>query len=119
MAKLVLLDREYWPQGGFGYWCPGCNSMHEVTVDEPNRSGAKWGFNGDFKSPTFTPSINYRVNTPDMKGYQSDIKSTVCHHFVVDGKIQFLGDCTHGMKGQTVDLPDFPDGKSITSKRAE
>ena len=24
-----------------------------------------------------------------------------------DGRIQFLGDCTHHLAGQTVDLPDF------------
>ncbi len=29
----------------------------------------------------------------------------VCHTFVTDGRIQFLGDCTHVMAGQTVDLP--------------
>ena len=27
--------------------------------------------------------------------------------FVTDGKIQFLGDCTHALAGQTVDLPDM------------
>ena len=33
---------------------------------------------------------------------------TVCHSFVTDGRIQFLGDCTHSLAGQTVDLPEFP-----------
>jgi hypothetical protein len=28
-----------------------------------------------------------------------------CHSFVVDGQIQFLGDCTHKLAGQTVPLP--------------
>jgi hypothetical protein len=32
----------------------------------------------------------------------------VCHSFVVDGRIQFLGDCTHHLAGQTVDLPPWP-----------
>ena len=31
----------------------------------------------------------------------------VCHSFVVDGRIQFLGDCTHELACQTVDIPDF------------
>ena len=31
-----------------------------------------------------------------------------CHTFVTDGRIQFLGDCTHALAGQTVDLPDWP-----------
>jgi len=32
-----------------------------------------------------------------------------CHSFVRDGRIEFLSDCTHALKGQTVDLPDLPD----------
>ena len=31
----------------------------------------------------------------------------ICHSFVTDGRIQFLGDCTHKLAGQTVDLPDW------------
>jgi hypothetical protein len=32
----------------------------------------------------------------------------VCHSFVRDGQIQFLGDCTHALKGQTVERPEWP-----------
>ncbi len=31
-------------------------------------------------------------------------KDEVCHSFVTDGQIQFLGDCTHKLAGQTVPL---------------
>lgn len=118
MSKLVALDKNYWPDGGYGHWCPGCGYGHEINVDVPNSVGAKWSFNGDPKKPTFSPSINMRVNMPDMgKHYQPDIKSTVCHYFIRDGKIQFLGDCTHSLKGQTVDLPDIPDGNYLSCKR--
>jgi len=27
---------------------------------------------------------------------------------VVDGRMQFLGDCTHALAGQTVDIPPWP-----------
>ena len=120
MAKLVRLDRHYYPRGGFGHWCPGCNSGHEITVDEPNSSGARWTFDGNVKAPTFSPSINLKINTPDMgKHYQPDVASTVCHYFIRAGKIQFLGDCTHALRGQTVDLPDIPEGRYITGERLE
>lgn len=33
----------------------------------------------------------------------------VCHSFVRNGRIEYLGDCTHHLKGQTVDLPDMDD----------
>jgi len=117
MAKLVKLDKHYYPRGGLGHWCPGCNSGHEIAVDAANHSGARWTFDGNAERPTFSPSINIRVNTPDMKGYQPDHPSSVCHYFIRDGRIQFLGDCTHALKGQTVDLPEIPDGKYLTSER--
>ena len=31
-----------------------------------------------------------------------------CHSFVTDGKIRFLGDSTHKLKGQTVPLTPPP-----------
>lgn len=33
----------------------------------------------------------------------------ICHSFVIDGRIQFLGNCMHKLAGQTVDLPDWED----------
>ncbi len=32
-----------------------------------------------------------------------------CHSFVTDGKIAFGEDCSHALKGKTVDLPDWED----------
>lgn len=117
MAKLVRLNRQYWPNEDFGYWCPGCNSGHEIAVNQPNYSNAKWTFNGNFQRPTFSPSLNLRINPPGHPHYQPDVSSTVCHCFIADGRIQFLGDCTHGLAGQTVEMPDIPDGKYISCER--
>lgn len=39
----------------------------------------------------------------------------VCHSFVRAGKIEFLGDCTHALAGQTVALPDWPDDDAESS----
>jgi len=117
MSKLVKLNREYWPNGGYGHWCPGCGYGHEINV-EPDRRGVKWLFDGNVSKPTFSPSINLKVNTPDMgKHYQSDYPSRVCHYFIRQGMIQFLGDCTHSLKGQTVELPDIPNGQYVTCER--
>lgn len=33
----------------------------------------------------------------------------VCHSYVTNGRIQYLGDCTHELAGQTVDLPELVD----------
>jgi Family of unknown function (DUF6527) len=117
MSKLVRLDTRYWPEGGYGHWCPGCDSGHEISVDRPNSSGAKWTFNNNRYKPSFSPSINMRINPKGHIHYQPDVASSVCHYFIKDGQIQFLADCTHALAGKTVELPDIPRGKYLTSER--
>ena len=77
------------------FHCPGCECSHRLIVVG---EGA-WGWNGDTEKPTLTPSILWQSG--DENG------PIVCHSFVTDGKIQFLGDCTHTLAGSTVDLPDI------------
>lgn len=118
MSKLVRLNPEYYQYSDMAFWCPGCKCQHEISVEKPNFSGARWSYNGDPEKPTFSPSYHLKVNTPDMGAhYNSDDSTTVCHSFVRDGQIQFLGDCTHALAGQTVDLPDFPDNEVRSSTR--
>jgi hypothetical protein len=31
----------------------------------------------------------------------------VCHSSITEGRIQYLGDCTHGLAGKAVDLPSW------------
>jgi hypothetical protein len=90
-----------------GFWCPGCDEMHVVRV--PPHPHA-WGFNGNGDAPTFTPSVlTWRDANPDAApGFEKYREAYRCHSFVTDGRIQFLGDCTHDKAGQTVELPDFP-----------
>lgn len=102
--------------------CPGCGEVHAIAV-APAANGAPrpvWGFNGNGDAPTFTPSVLSRAghfSDGDTKecwctyearfGRPSPFKCVVCHSFVTDGMIQFLGDCTHALAGQTVALPDW------------
>lgn len=78
--------------GSYWFMCPGCDSPVRIKG---------WQFDGNVDRPTFAPSV--LTTMPDGNG------KYVCHSFVRDGKIQFLGDCTHALKGQTVDLPELPD----------
>lgn len=82
---------------GYHFQCPGCETLHTV--------GTGWTFNGDMLSPTFQPSILLR------KGVEPQDKRphSICHSFIRDGQIQFLGDCTHSLAGKTVPLIDLPD----------
>lgn len=89
---------------GIRFECPGCKDPHVVpTVGEH-----AWGFNGSLELPTLTPSILvYPADHLTEAGER--IRTPRCHSFVRDGRIEFLGDCTHDLKGQTVDLPEVVD----------
>lgn len=93
--------------------CPGCDDTHTVPVPPHPRA---WGFNGSLERPTLTPSLLVRAGhyAPSHKpgdkcwcGTQYSFTCYLCHSFITDGKIQFLGDCTHKLAGQTVDLPEI------------
>lgn len=101
--------------GSLGFWCPGCEGMHVVT------SG--WTFDGNYDAPTFSPSVlvtsghyvqremppgadrecwcTYNAAHPDEP---SKFRCTICHSFVRNGNIKFLGDSTHALAGKTVAL---------------
>lgn len=97
------------------FHCPGCDDNHQIGV-------GTWTFNGDLERPTFTPSVLVRAIQWDVETYPRETfkrraerhagvpagEHTVCHSFVTDGRIQFLGDCTHELAGQIVDLPEWP-----------
>lgn len=89
------------------FFCPGCKCGHSIHA-KPAKSpynGATWEFNGDYERPTFSPSV--LVTRHELPGSGDVIGPRVCHSFVRDGKIQFLGDCDHELAGQTVELPDI------------
>ena len=89
---------------GLMFWCPGCNGAHRVQHGAG--AGPRWGWNGDAERPTFTPSV--LVTYDGVDAGTDGAPPRVCHSFVADGRVQFLGDCTHALAGQTVDLGDWP-----------
>lgn len=89
-------------------FCPACKSGHLFYTNYPGQPKCNWTFNGNTEKPTFKPSMLVHPHNTQKK----------CHSFVTDGKIKFLPDCTHDMKGKTVDLPDV-DGKFFTEEEEE
>lgn len=75
------------------FYCPGCKSFEWIN--------SSWKFDGNVDNPTIHPSVK-SITTLNGK------EVSLCHHFIKAGKIQFLNDCQHELKGQTVDLPDIP-----------
>lgn len=109
--KVMESVSEAGPSGkhlGWMIFCPACKCGHLF------RAGV-WTFNGNEEKPTFRNSMlvtGKRSLTDDeidriMKGEKLEIPDLRCHSFVTDGRIEFLPDCTHELKGQTVDLPDM------------
>ena len=93
IEKLVNTKEEHI---GWVYWCVGCDEAHQIDD--------RWTFNGDVKKPTIGASILVR----GVKDAASDPTPTICHSFVTDGKIRYLGDCTHALKGKTVPMEPLP-----------
>lgn len=78
--------------------CPGCKCEH--AFDD------RWKFNEDLEKPTISPSFLQQGSL----GFDGEKQNYgTCHSFIKEGKIQFLTDCTHDLKGQTVDLIDYKD----------
>lgn len=89
-------------QPGSMFWfCPGCDTLHPIYVNTPDRKGPKWDWNGSLENPTFSPSFLTQWNQGDEK--------FVCHTFIREGKVEYLSDCTHELKGTTINLPDIPE----------
>ena len=88
-------DSEFKGQGGqtmYCFHCPGCGYDHPFHVPA-------WQWNGSMDVPTFRPSLMVFGMEPSKR----------CHSWVTDGKIQFLADTFHDLRGQTVELPDWDD----------
>lgn len=113
--------------GRLTWWCPGCDSAHQVraavrpgAVATPDPADPDWTppreyydardnawtWNGSATKPTFLPSVLVTYNGADAG--QPEAPPAVCHSFVVDGSMQFLSDCTHALAGQTVPIPPWP-----------
>jgi hypothetical protein len=94
--------------GQLTFYCPGCKCGHGVTIEGPH---PVWKWNGSFDTPTLTPSIlvTYPANPKAIEEFKEWRTKRVCHSFVTNGKIQFLNDSFHELKGQTIDIPDYDD----------
>ena len=90
------------------FWCPGCEGYHSLYIKNP-KGKPVWSFNGDEKRPTFKPSllVTYPSNPKAIEKFKEWRKERICHSFIIDGKIQFLNDCTHKLRGQTIELKPF------------
>jgi hypothetical protein len=95
------------PMASLKFQCPGCHCEHSVWIK--GEGVPVWGWNNSLEKPTITPSVLRQGPQRDAQGNYTGGSDAICHSFVTDGRIQFLDDCTHPLKGQTVDLPEYMD----------
>lgn len=109
----VNTEGSVWEDCGWWHWCPACKTMHAINVEHPNGNKARWMFDGDLNKPTFHPSIKIKIGPmPTVPEGRPDAgKTFVCHYHLRHGKITYCDDCTHELKGQTIDLPPIPEGE--------
>lgn len=84
------------------FWCIGCDGAHTVNIG--SELSPNWHFNGDIEKPTLSPSVLVRYNGADADTLEG--LPSVCHSFVRDGKIQYLGDSTHKLANTEIELPE-------------
>ena len=100
---LVVADGNH-----YAFFCQACYSPHVIPTG-PGQQG--WHFDGNLEQPTFSPSILVRSGSaidPTFRDEPGD-PPRVCHSFVRDGQIQYLGDCDHRLAGQTLPLVEWPE----------
>lgn len=89
-AKIKVSDPSLWH-----VYCPGCKTPHVFRVKGPRA----WTVNS-VNPLTVSPSL--LVTAPGRDSYR-------CHSFIKNGVWEFLGDCSHDLKGTKVPMVDLPD----------
>jgi len=105
IAKVSNREHEYL------FNCPGCKNWHRFHsggVEAPNKP--QWEFDGNMDKPTLSPSYLTWHGGTGADGKWND-RHYVCHSFIKNGMIQFLGDCTHELKNKTIELLDIDLGE--------
>lgn len=99
-AQLLKIDAN---ETRLTWYCPGCKCSHGVPVPPHPQA---WQWNGSLNAPTLSPSV--LVTYEDIGGGLPKDRPSVCHCFVRDGCIEFLGDCAHELASQTVEMTSKP-----------
>ena len=92
IRKVPVSKNEY----QYLFMCPGCDQEHAFN-------DIIWNWNKDYNNPTLSPSVLIEGG----RGQGEDFKLFRCHSFIINGTIEFLQDCTHKLKGETVELPEY------------
>ena len=85
------------------WFCPACEEMHPLPFG--------WVFNDDVNAPTFQPSFKHcwKAVEPNPET-PAGRPARCCHYIITRGQVAYCSDCTHALAGQTIPMPDLPEG---------
>jgi hypothetical protein len=96
MAKVKKLKKTGGLGPDYSFYCPGCRTEHFIWTKQTKFVKCISEFNGDVDKPTFLPSIMIRHGL-----------NMICHSYITEGTIHFLGDCIHEFSGQSLPMEDI------------
>jgi hypothetical protein len=76
---------------------PSSRIVLPVQIKGRREGTGNWTWNGSVEAPDLKPSVLTKMGRGG---------GIVCHSWINHGKVEFLGDCTHELAGQTLDLLD-------------
>ena len=82
-------------KNGLQFYCPGCKVYHDFN----DTWNIKWTGN----KPTVSPSILVNNSQWGVDNFGGSLR---CPLYIKNGQIQYLNDCTHKLKGETVDMEE-------------
>lgn len=102
MGDSEILSRFLIKKGGqLWHYCPACDDVHSVAIDEPYKTASRWHFDGNVEMPSLSPSVKVTKPIGD--------DSEVCHYFLKNGRFEYLLDCTHKLAGMRIPVVEIPE----------
>ena len=91
--------------GQLWHYCPACDDLHSVAIDEPYKNGSRWDFDGNVEKPSLSPSVKVTV----CRTHDPDFENKICHYFLKNGRFEYLSDCTHKLAGMRIPMVEIPE----------
>lgn len=98
----------------YAFWCPACNSYHNITIDhpEPEPERASWKSHDHMSDKfTVTPSVRVFSNRPKPGGAEGEKEEyTLCHLNITEGKLVYHSDSPQeGFTSSAVVMDEEPE----------
>lgn len=88
------------PTQALAAYCPACDDFHVIPTAGPEPT---WVFDGNYRNPTFNPSIIVKYTTDEGR------VTHICHANILEGQWVYHSDSTHDYKNQALPMREEHD----------